>query len=456
MPLYLKLALGNVRRGARDYSVYFATLGFAACLLYSFVASTDYLMALGLSAEQMGVMGSAGDILQAFSVFTVLVFLFLIRYANRFLLRRRKREFALYELMGMGRGATAFVLIAETALVGAGALALGIALGVVLSPAFGAIAAFVFDAPWRLMLSFSSSSAVWTGGCFSVIFALNALDGARDVTKRPLIELFSADRAPEVMRLGGRLAKTGQVALAVVLLAVVWGACLFQPIYFIAFIMPMGFAACIATALVARLGASWWADRARARVEAYWSGLRAFTVRQVEARVSSSSMALACVCVLIAAAVCMMVAGFAFSVGLRTPEMVSNGMAASLAPIGYIGIFYGSVFLLSAVAVLSLQQLSGAADARRAYGTLAQLGCDRIDMRSSVRAQVRLYFCAPLVGAFIHDLFGLVLVAFLTFALGSQGFFAIVAGVLAFTVALMALYAFMTARAVERVVLPRE
>ena len=93
MQLYLKLALGNVRRSARDYSVYFATLGFAACLLYSFVASTDYLVALGLSTEQMGVLGSAGDILQAFSVFTVLVFLFLVRYANRFLLRR---QLALY------------------------------------------------------------------------------------------------------------------------------------------------------------------------------------------------------------------------------------------------------------------------------------------------------------------------------------------------------------------------
>ncbi len=92
MPLYLKLALGNVRRGARDYSVYFATLGFAACLLYSFVASTDHLRVMGLSPEQLGVLGSAGDILQAFSVFTVLVFLFLVRYANRFLLRRRKRD----------------------------------------------------------------------------------------------------------------------------------------------------------------------------------------------------------------------------------------------------------------------------------------------------------------------------------------------------------------------------
>lgn len=455
MQLYLKLALGNVRRGARDYSVYFATLGFAACLLYSFVASTDHLRAMGLSPEQLGVLGSAGDILQAFSVFTVLVFLFLVRYANRFLLRRRKREFALYELCGMGRGAVSVVLVAETVLVGAGALACGLAAGAALSPAFGAVAAFVFDAPWRLAFSFSPDSAAWTAGCFAVVFAVNAVDGARDIARRPLIELMSAERAPERMRLGGRVVRGGQAVLAAVLLAVVWGSCVFQPVYFIAFIIPMGFAACFATSLVARLGVAAWGERARERSERYWDGLTGFTVRQVEARVSSTSMALACVCVLVAVAVCMMVAGFVFSIGLRTPEMVSAGIAASMAPIGYIGIFYGAVFLLSAVAVLALQQLSGAVDARRAYGVLGQLGCDRALMRASVRRQLALYFAAPLAGALVHDVFGLFLVAFLAFALGAEGLFAIVAGVLAFTVGLMATYGAITARAVERVVLPR-
>lgn len=187
MRLHLKLAIGNVRRSARDYSVYLATLGLAACLLYSFVASTDHLRAMGLSSEQMGVLGSAGDVLQAFSVFTVLVFLFLVRYANRFLLRRRKREFALYELCGMGRGAVSGVLVAETALVGAGALACGLGAGAALSPAFGAVAAFVFDVPWRLAFSFSPDAAAWTAGCFAVVFAVNAADGARDIARRPLI-----------------------------------------------------------------------------------------------------------------------------------------------------------------------------------------------------------------------------------------------------------------------------
>lgn len=453
MRLYLKLALGNVRRSARDYSVYFITLGFAACLLYSFVGSMDHLRAMGLSADQMGVLGSAGDVLQAFSIFTVLVFLFLVRYANRFLLRRRKREFALYELCGMGRGAVAVVLVGETALVGAGALALGIALGVALSPAFGAVAAFVFDAPWRLAFTFASDAAAWTAGCFAVVFALNAVDGARDITRRPIIELISAERTPERMRMGGRVARGLQALIAAALLAVVWGACLFQPVYFIAFIVPMGFAACFATSLMARLGVSAWGEHARRRPERYLSGIRAFTVRQVEGRVSSTSMALACVCVLIAVAVCMMVAGFVFSVGLRSPEMLSNGVAASMAPIGYIGIFYGAVFLLSAVAVLALQQLSGAADARRAYGVLDQLGCERALMRSSLRRQICLYFAAPMAGALVHDVFGLFLVAFLAFAIGSSGFASIVAGVLAFTIGLMAAYALVTAHVVERVVL---
>lgn len=453
MPLYLRLAIGNMHRSARDYSVYFATLGFAACLLYSFVASTDHLQSMGLSPEQLGVLGSAGDVLQAFSIFTVLVFLFLVRYANRFLLRRRKREFALYELCGMGRGAVSVVLVAETALVGAGALACGLAAGAALSPAFGAVAAFVFDVPWRLAFSFSPDSAAWTAGCFAVVFAVNAVDGARDIARRPLIELMSAERAPERMRLGGRVARGGQAVLAAVLLAVVWGSCVFQPVYFIAFIIPMGFAACFATSLVARLGVAAWGERARGRSGRYWDGLTAFTVRQVEARVSSTSMALACVCVLVAVGLCMMVAGFAFSVGLRTPEMLSSGIAASMAPIGYIGIFYGAVFLLSAVAVLALQQLSGAEDARRAYRALMQLGCEHADMRRSLRSQVRLYFVAPLVGALIHDVFGLFLVGFLTFALGVQGFFAIVGGVLAFVVVLMGVYGLLTARAVERTVL---
>lgn len=450
--MYLKLARGNVRRSLRDYSVYFATLALAACLLYSFIASGDYLTALDLTPEQRGVYGSMGGVLEGFSVFVVVVFIFLVAYANRFIVRRRKREFGMYALLGMERHGVACVLAFEGGIVGAAALVAGILAGVVLSPVFGLIAAFVFDAPWRLLPVFSAGAATWTACSFAAITALGSAACVRDVVRRPLIELMSAERAPERMRFASARGARVQLALAVPLLAVVWGSCIFQPMYFVVFIIPMGFAAFGATMLVMRAGAWRLGERARRKPERYWDGLRPFTVRQTEARISSTSAALACVCVLIAPAVCMICAGFAFSVGMRAPGAVVEN-ASSLAPIGYIGIFYGAAFLVTAAAILALQQLSGAADARRAYETLRELGCDRELARDSLRQQVRLSFAAPLGCALVHDVFGLILVAFLALVLGSGSFALVVAGTLAFTLALMGAYYRITCRACERLLL---
>ena len=124
--MYAKIAIGNIRRSFGDYSIYFMTLAFAACLLYSFTASTDYLLALDLSEQQRGVYDSANGVMQAFSVFSVIVFAFLIVYANRFILRRRSREFALYEILGMPASSIARILAYEGCIVGLLALAIGV------------------------------------------------------------------------------------------------------------------------------------------------------------------------------------------------------------------------------------------------------------------------------------------------------------------------------------------
>lgn len=450
--LYLKLASGNVRRAWRDYSVYFATLCFAACLLYSFTASGDYLLALELTEDQLGLLRSAGDVIQGFSVFVIVVFVFLVAYANRFIVRRRKREFGLYALLGMRRPAMAAILAVEGILVGAVSFAVGICAGVALSPAFSAVAAFVFGVPWKLAFSFSADAFVWTLGAFAVMTVLGAMACVLDVLRRPLIELIDAERAVERLAFSGKKATWVQLAFAVALLAAVYALCVFQPLYFLVFIIPAGFAALGATVLVMRFAATRWPRLARRRPKRYWKGLHAFTVRQVEARVSSSSMALACVCVLIAASVCMTATGFAFSVGMR-----SSGAEAmhveSLMPIGYVGIFYGLTFLVAAAAILALQQLSGAADAGRAYSTLADLGCDGDMMRAALRAQVRVCFAVPLVFALVHDVFGLALVVFLAVVLGSGSTVPIIADVLGFTLSVMGAYYLITCRVCERMLL---
>ena len=195
-----------------------------------------------------------------------------------------------------------------------------------------------------------------------------------------------------------------QLAFAFVVLAIVWGSCILQPVFFVVWILPLGILAVLATAVLFRFFATTWPSRARRKPTRYLSGLRFFVIRQVESRVSSSSNAMACTCVLIAVATCMMVAGLAFSVGMRGPAGIDN--AAALAPIGYVGIFYGVTFLVAAAAVLALQQLSQAADNQKRYAMLRRLGADDGLIARSASQQVALAFLMPLGLALIHSKIG--------------------------------------------------
>ena len=454
MPLVLRLATGNVSRCARDYSVYLATLVFAVCLLYSFNASGDYLLGLPLSGAQLEVVGKARDVTGAFSTFVVLVFAVLVTYASRFIVRRRSREFGTCALLGMRSPLLAGVLAAEGLLVALVALAAGLALGVALSPAFGAVAAFVFGVPWRLSWSVSPSAALDACAWFAVIEGVAVALSAVGVVRRPLVELLERDRAPERMVLAGRGVTRAQVALAVALLAVVWGSCLVQPGLFVLAILPMGWAAYVATSLVFRVAAIRLPGLLRRRA-GYWDGLSSFVVRQLEARVSTGSQALSCTCVLLACAVCMVCAGLVFSVGQRAAGAAGPGTPAeaSLAPIGYVGIFYGESFLLAAAAVLALQQLSQAADGRRAYATLAELGAEPRELRAAVRAQVGAAFALPAAMAVAHDAVGLVLVRQLAMGVPDGLFAAIAALSLGGTLALLGLYFLLCVRECRRMLL---
>lgn len=446
--MLFRLAWGNVRRSARDFSVYFMTLAFAACLLYSFLASTDYLLALDLTAEQRMYYAKSSEVLTAFAVFIVVIFAFLVGYANVFLVRRRKREFGLYALLGMGPARVSVVLAAESGMVGVASLACGIALGCVLSPLFGLVAAFVFGVPWRPVFTFSPASAAASAVAFAAITAVAAIRAVRSVARRPLVELMASPRAPEVQRLAGRGALATQSLLALVLLAAVWGVCLLAPGYFIVFIIPCGFVALGGTYFAFRVLAARIPARLRAKPARYFRGLVPFTVRQVEARIESGCAALAATCVLLAAGMCMIVAGLVFSVGLRAGDLLQDAWA--LAPLAYACVFYGATFLVAAAAVLALQQLSQASDAQAAYRALGRLGVDRCDICGSIRAQVAASFITPAAMACLHCVFGFALIGVLSIMFASEGFLLFAGATVALTVAVLAAYGAATCKASER------
>ncbi|MCI9403161.1 MAG: ABC transporter permease [Oscillospiraceae bacterium] len=73
----------------------------------------------------------------------------------------------------------------------------------------------------------------------------------------------------------------------------------------------------------------------------------------------------------------------------------------------YMGLYLGLVFLLTAAAVLALQQLSQAADNAQRYELLSKLGAPKSMRRSALIRQVALAFLLPLALGVIHAFVGM-------------------------------------------------
>ncbi len=125
--------MGNVRRAGRDYLVYLLTLTLGVTVFYAFNAVSMQVDIAGIKEEGLS------ESMAACSVYTQRLFggvmAFLMVYANNFIMKRRKKEFGLYQVLGMRRGRVATIMALETVFVSVGAFVAGIVLGVVVLPA---------------------------------------------------------------------------------------------------------------------------------------------------------------------------------------------------------------------------------------------------------------------------------------------------------------------------------
>lgn len=189
-----KLALRNVRRSVRDYAVYFVTLVFGVAAFYAFNSIKSQQVLFDL--EQSGsaeIFEMTGEFMLLFSVAVALTLGFLIVYANRFLIRRRKREFGTYLLLGMRPGQVSAIVLMETAVVGAVSLVVGLLLGVGASQGMAFFTARLFGVPVsRYEFVFSSDAFLLTLACFAAIYAIVALFNTLQVRRSKLADLLAA------------------------------------------------------------------------------------------------------------------------------------------------------------------------------------------------------------------------------------------------------------------------
>lgn len=198
--MFYELAIRNVRRSFRDYAVYFLTLTLGVCLFYVFNAlDSQSAMEFLRAGRQSGTVESIFRLVEVFSAFVAAVLAGLILYADRFLIRRRKRELGTYYLLGMPPGSVAKLLVGETLLIGVAALVSGIALGMLGSWALDRLTLSMFLAVPDSLATFHLSmpavgrTALYFGGIFLLVMLLTGVS----VSRARLIDLIWGGRKNE-------------------------------------------------------------------------------------------------------------------------------------------------------------------------------------------------------------------------------------------------------------------
>ena len=197
-----KLAVKNIRKSIKDYSIYFFTLVIGVIIFYVFNAIESQSIALSVSKRAYETIELMNQFLSSVSVFVAIVLGGLIIYASRFLIKRRNKEFGVYLTLGMSKRKMSVMLFFETLLIGVISLFVGLILGVAVSQLMSVMVAGSFEADMsRFNFVFSPKAAVKTGIYFGIMYVVVMIFNTVSVGKCKLIDLLHGDKKSERMSL---------------------------------------------------------------------------------------------------------------------------------------------------------------------------------------------------------------------------------------------------------------
>lgn len=317
-----KLAWGNVRRAGRDYLVYLLTLTLGVTVFYAFNTILMQVDIAGIDEEGLAqVMGSMlGDL----TYFLAGVMAFLMVYANNFIMKRRKKEFGLYQVLGMGRGRVATIMALETVIVSVVAFVAGIVLGMGLSQLMTFFTASLFKTQIANFHFFFSVHAFnLTLACMLVMFVLTLLLNLRAVRRTKLIELMGAERRNESIKTRNPWIAIAIFAVGVVLVGVAYYRLLRDGFPLTATDSKLQeamnqFGITTAMVTVGTFALFWGLSGMLIKLlqslrSVYWRGLNMFTVRQLAAKVNTVCFSMGVIAMLLFLAITSVTCGMSIA-----------------------------------------------------------------------------------------------------------------------------------------------
>ena len=307
-----KIALKNIKKSRSDYSVYFFTLIIGVAIFYMFNSiGTQGLM------EDVSKSGNENvqmliSVMGGVSVGVAVILGMLIIYANGFLIKRRKKEFGIYMLLGMGKKKVSKILICETCVVGFVSLVIGMIAGIFGSQLLSIVVAKMFAVDVTgYTFDISGRAVVITILCFAAIFLVILIFNTKMVGRYKLIDLMNAEKAREKQII--RNTKLS-VVLFILSFAVLTAACI-EVGFFGEDMSKNGFIACsliliVATFVIFASFAGFFQKLMEKRRGFYKKGLNSYIVRQFSGNMNTSAVSMALISLLLFISLCLFSSGF--------------------------------------------------------------------------------------------------------------------------------------------------
>lgn len=189
---YPKLAWDGIRKNKQLYVPYIIACVGSVMMYYilSFLSVSPALEAMEGSITICTMLKMGSGVIAIFS----LLFLF---YSNSFLMRRRKREFGLYNILGMGKWNISKILFWEVLIVAGISLLGGTGFGIALSKLFELALINMMHGAVSFTLTLSVDSIISAVAIFCGIFLLIFLNALRQISLSKPIELIRSENTGE-------------------------------------------------------------------------------------------------------------------------------------------------------------------------------------------------------------------------------------------------------------------
>lgn len=189
---YPRLAAGSIRKNKRMFLPYIFSCVGMVMMFY-------IIMFLAVS-EAISQLSGAETIRQIFALGSWVIGIFagiFLFYTNSFLIRRRKKEFGLYNILGMGKRNIGLILLWETLITASVSIVIGLLAGILFSKLAELGLVNIMHGDVTFDFTVSMSAIIRTMQVFGVIFILLLLNSIRQVRFSSAISLLRSENTGE-------------------------------------------------------------------------------------------------------------------------------------------------------------------------------------------------------------------------------------------------------------------